>query len=250
MSDRVDILCVAAHPDDAELYCSGTLLATMDRGGTFAICDVTAGERGSRGNRETRAEETAEANRRLRLVPQRRWCLEIPDGGISATPEHVSQLVVAIRHFMPAILLIPSPEDRHPDHGRTYQLAHEAWFNAGLRTIITDHDNASQTPHRPAHLLTYDHSWESAPDIIVDISDQFERKLEVLGSYGSQFHLPGRDREERPVEPETFISGTSFMAYQIARMKRNGFQIGVEYGEAFHLVGSPVPFRDLRDLSI
>ncbi len=249
MSDHVDILCVAAHPDDAELYCGGTLLATADRGGSFAICDLTAGERGSRGSRQTRGSETREANRQLGLDETRRLNLEIPDGSVRTTEENITRLVEAIRHFSPDILLIPSSEDRHPDHGNAHRLAHEAWFNAGLIAVETRRDGKAQQPARPRYLLTYDHVYESDPDIVVDITAQFERKLGALRAYGTQFTLPGSVEAESDL-PQTLISGTDFFEYIVARMRRNGFRIGTTYGEGFHLVGSPVPFADLRSLSL
>lgn len=250
MSDHVDILCVAAHPDDAELYCAGTLLATTDREGSFAICDVTAGERGTRGSRQTRAAETREANRRLGLSETRRVNLGVPDGSIRTSSENISRLVETIRHFSPDILLIPSPEDRHPDHGNTHRLAHEAWFNAGLTGVKTERYGEPQVPTRPRHLLTYDHLYENEPDIIVDISAQFERKIAALGAYGTQFTIPGSESEGTGDEPQTLISGTDFFEYIVARMRRNGFRIGTSYGEGFHLVGSPVPMADLRSLAV
>lgn len=250
MSATVDILCVAAHPDDAELHCGGSLLRTAALGGSFAICDLTEGERGTRGTRQTRSAETEEACRRMGLDRSRRVNLAIPDGGITATPEHLTRLVRTIRHFRPSILLIPSPDDRHPDHGAAHRLAREAWFNAGLRGVASETDGRPQEAFRPGTLLTYDHAWEREPDVVVDISDVFERKLDLLAAYGTQFSVPGRDRGDRmgSEEPETFISGENFMSYMIARMRRYGFQIGAEYGEAFHLPSGPVGLDDLRNL--
>ena len=249
MNEKVDILCVAAHPDDAELYCSGTLMATAERGGSWAICDLTAGERGSRGSVEIRRDETIEANRRMGLPEHRRLNLGLPDGSIRLTEVSISRLVEAIRHFSPDILLIPSPADRHPDHGNAHRLGHEAWFNAGLVAVETSFQGEGQSPWRPRHLLTYDHVFESEPDIIVDISSTFQRKVEALAAYGTQFTLPGKERSEEAGRG-TLISGTDFFEFIVARMRRNGFRIGAEYGEGFHLVGSPVPMNDLRALDI
>ena len=247
MRDRVDILCIAAHPDDAELHCGGTLLATAAQGGTFAICDVTAGERGTRGSAETRRRETEEACRRMGLEGSRRVNLGIPDGSIRITEENITRLVTTIRHFAPDILMIPSAEDRHPDHGNTHRLAREAWFNAGLPAVTTTLDDIEQKPHRPGTLLYYDHAWEGEPDVIVDISPYFDRKLDALAAYGTQFHVPGRDDTGDSIEgPATFISGPEFMTYMVARMRRYGFMIGTEYGEAFHHPTSPVPLNDIR----
>lgn len=249
MNEKVDILCIAAHPDDAELHCGGTLLATAAQGGTFAICDLTAGERGTRGSAETRREETAEACRRLGLQSSRRVNVGMPDGSIRITEENIARLVTTIRHYAPSILLIPSAEDRHPDHGNAHRLAREAWFNAGLPAVRTTREETEQEPHRPPVLLYYDHAWEREPDVIVDISQQIDRKLDALAAYGTQFQVPGREPEQSDTEgPATFISGPEFITYMIARMRRYGFMIGREYGEAFHHPTSPIPLKDIRTL--
>lgn len=249
MSEKVDILCIAAHPDDAELHCGGTLLATAAHGGTFAICDLTAGERGSRGSAETRREETGEACRRLGLESSRRVNLGIADGAIRITEENITRLVTTIRQFAPSVLLVPSADDRHPDHGNAHRLAREAWFNAGLPAVRTTREGTEQESHRPQVLLYYDHAWESEPDVIVDVSQHIDRKLDALAAYGTQFQVPGRGREGNDFEgPATFISGPEFMTYMIARMRRYGFMIGAEYGEAFHHPASPIPLKDIRTL--
>lgn len=247
----VDILVIAAHPDDAELHVGGTIIRTIDRGGRVAICDLTRGERGTRGSAELRAAETAGANGSLGIDPADRVNLGIPDGDIRITPDNLLRLITVIRRARPDILLIPSDDDRHPDHGNASALAREAWFNAGLRAVITEDAGVPQEAHRPARLITFDHAWESEPEFIVDISEQFERKLAALAAYGSQFRMPGKgdDQESGAAdEPETFISTHDFMEYMIARMRRLGFRIGVRYGEGFRQIDSPIKVNDLRDL--
>ena len=246
-----DILAIAAHPDDIELYVSGSLMRTAEHGGSFAICDLTRGERGTRGSVETRNQETAAANKVLGIDASYRWNLAMPDGGIRISEESVLHLVQAIRYFRPRILLFPSASDRHPDHENAHRLAREAWFNAGLHAVETTYENQTQEPHRPDIQLTFCHVWEFEPDIIVDISNQFDRKLKAIAAYSSQFTFPGitaTDNELDSQEPETLISGTDFTQYLIARMRRWGFMIGTEYGEGFQKLGSPIKLNDLQDL--
>ena len=244
----VDILAVVAHPDDAELNIAGTLLRTADQGGSFAICDLTRGERGTRGSAALRAEEADNANAALDIDTDRRWNLEIPDGDIQITPENVNKLVRAVRHFRPSILIFPWTQDRHPDHENTHRLTREAYFNAGLTAVqTTGIDGNPQLPHRPKRLHTFFHTWETKPDFIVDISNQFERKLQAIAAYESQFTLPNRGPSQTSSqEPATFISGEDYMEAIIARMRHWGFMIGVKYGEAFRTVGSPLKVSDLR----
>lgn len=244
----VDILAVVAHPDDAELNIAGTLLRTADLGGSFAVCDLTRGERGTRGSAQLRAEETANANTALGLDENMRWNLGIPDGDIRITQENLSKLVRTIRHFRPSILIFPWSEDRHPDHENTHQLVREAYFNAGLTAVETfGPDGTAQDPHRPERLHTFFHTWEAKPDFIVDISDQLERKLQAIAAYSSQFTVPNlRQAGSVTNQPETFISGQDYMEAIIARMRHWGFMIGTKYGEAFRTVGSPLKVSDIR----
>lgn len=243
----IDILAIVAHPDDVELHIAGTLLRTADLGGSFAICDLTQGERGTRGSATLRSQETERANRALGIDSSLRWNLGIPDGDIRVVPENVNKVVRAIRYFRPSIILFPTPQDRHPDHQNAHRLVHEAWFNAGLRAVITEHEGEEQTPFRPERGYMFFHAWEGTPDFIIDVSDQFERKLEAIAAYSSQMTVPGRSVADNSGEPQTFISGEGFMEYIIARMRRWGFMIGAQYGEGFVTIGNPLKVRDLRD---
>jgi bacillithiol biosynthesis deacetylase BshB1 len=241
----IDILAIAAHPDDVELNIAGTLLSARDAGHTIAICDITEGERGSRGSMELRREETRRANRVLGIGEDLRWNLKITDGDIQLTKENVTRLVTALRHFRPKIVLFPWERDRHPDHEHTNRLVREAYFDAGLRNVLTEWEGLPQQPHRPDRLYTFMQAYERTPDFIVDVSAQFERKLDAIAAYSSQFTVPGRIPEDRLGEPETFISQASFMEFYIARMRHWGFMIGTDYGEAFCTVSGPLKISDL-----
>ncbi len=240
-----DILVVAAHPDDAELNVGGTILRHVDAGRSVAICDLTRGERGSRGSADLRAAETMRANRALGIADDMRWNLGIPDGDIRATPETTLSLVRAIRHFRPTVLLLPWDHDRHPDHEDANRLARRACFDAGLTHVESTHDGRTQSPHRPERMYCFMQAYEREPDFVVDISDQFDRKLDAIAAYASQFTVPGRSVPEDEGGPETFISRAEFMEAFIARMRHWGFMIGRTYGEAFCTVNGPVELTQL-----
>lgn len=242
-----DILAIAAHPDDIELNVAGTLLKSRDAGRTIAICDLTAGERGSRGSAELRRRECASASAVLGVDVSTRWNLGIPDGDIALTKANMLKVVRAIRHFRPTVLLFPGERDRHPDHEHAHRLVREAYFDAGLRHVQSEHDGVSQSPHRPERIYTFVQRYEREPDFIIDISEQFDRKLEAIGAYESQFTIPGRERQVRDGEPETFISSPEFMEYYIARMRQWGFLVGGRYGEGFNTVSGPVKVEGLME---
>jgi bacillithiol biosynthesis deacetylase BshB1 len=241
----VDILAIAAHPDDIELNIAGTLLKARDAEYSIALVDLTEGERGSRGSRELRRDETRCANQVLGIDESMRWNLGLPDGDIDVSKENALKVVQVIRHFRPRIILFPWERDRHPDHEHTHRLVREAYFDAGLRHVETEHEGRPQLPYRPAQMYTFMQAYEKTPDFIIDISAQFERKLDAIAAYSSQFTVPGRTIEERAGEPETFISHSKFMDYYIARMKHWGFLIGAEYGEGFCTVSGPLRVNDL-----
>jgi len=242
----VDILTIAAHPDDIELNVAGTLLKALDNGRTIGLCDVTAGERGSRGSAEIRAAETRAANRVFGIDDELRWNLGIPDGDVRITTENITSVVRAIRYFRPSVLLLPWHHDRHPDHEAVHQLVRRAYFDAGLVNVETEWNGTAQEPHRPTRLFTFFQSYEARPDFIVDVSDQFERKLDAIAAYSSQVSVPGRT-EPHSDGVRTFISGPDFMEFIVARMRHWGFMIGTRYGEAFGTVGMPVAVRNLMD---
>lgn len=236
----VDLLAIVAHPDDAELGVAGVLLKQADRGGSFAIVDLTRGERGTRGSAELRTEETRRANAILGIDEGRRWNLEIPDGGIADTDEHIARVVRAIRYFRPRTLLFPWREDRHPDHQDAHRLIHRSLFEAGLTARVTEHDGRRQEPFRPSRSYCFFHTYETTPMLVVDISEQLERKLEAIAAYGSQFTVPGRTSRFDTHQPHTFISGEGYVESLIARMRHWGFMAGVPFAEAFMTLNGPV----------
>jgi bacillithiol biosynthesis deacetylase BshB1 len=179
---HVDVLAIAAHRDDVELTCGGTLLKAVRNGHTTAIIDLTQGETGTRGSAALRAEEASRAAELLGVSA--RINLGFPDAAIVNTPETRAELARAIRRFTPGIVIAPSPAGRHPDHRVTAELVRDAAFIAGLAKV--DPSVPAHRPRKVVHCITYreDHV---KPTFVVDISDVFEEKLEAIRAYGSQF---------------------------------------------------------------
>jgi bacillithiol biosynthesis deacetylase BshB1 len=178
----VHLLAIAAHRDDVELTCAGTLIKAADAGYTTGILDLTAGESGSRGSATLRGEE-AERAAQLMGVTERRNA-GLPDARLANTDEARRVVVEQIRHFAPRTVILPYPIGRHPDHRVSSELARDACYLAGLSRY-----DAHGTPHRP-HKILYALAYREdpvKPTFVVDISDQFERKLAVIRCYASQF---------------------------------------------------------------
>jgi len=179
---KVDVLAIAAHPDDVELICGGTLIRVQMLGRATGIVDLAAGEMASRGTPQLRAEEAGRAGRVMGVSVREN--LGVPDGGIVNTPANRAKLAVAIRRLQPKIVMTHSLYGRHPDHPIVAQLVRDACFVAGLKMI-----EPSVPAHRPLkvlHALSYRED-NQKPTFVVDISDAFERKLEAIGCYASQF---------------------------------------------------------------
>jgi len=215
----LDVLAAAAHPDDIELTCAGTLIKLAKRGYRTGVIDLTRGEMGTRGTPEERSEEAAEAAKIMGLAV--RDNAGLPDGRLTHDWEMKSTLIKALRKYRPKLWIIPCTDDRHPDHAAVGQAAQDAAFLAGLRKIDTGHE-----PFRPTWTLHYFCRWEHSVSFIVDVSDVFETRLEAIRAYRSQFD-PGAEG------PKTFISRPQFLEGIIARAKYYGSKIEAAYGEPF-----------------
>jgi bacillithiol biosynthesis deacetylase BshB1 len=179
---RIDLLAVAAHRDDVELTCGGTLIAAARQGYGTAVIDLTAGEMGTRGSAALRGEEAARAAEILGL--QARDSLGLPDAGIENTPATRELLARAIRRFQPRVVIAPALEGRHPDHRVTAQLVRDACFVAGLGKVAPD--VPKHRPHKVVHCITYRQDFVK-PTFVVDVSDVFEQKMAAIQCYDSQF---------------------------------------------------------------
>lgn len=243
MIQKVDILVFAAHPDDAELACSGTILKHIKLGKKVAIVDLTAGELGTRGTVEIRAQESAAATQLLGLTA--RYNAGLADGFFESDKEHCLILAKYIRYFQPEIVLCNAINDRHPDHGRGSELASRACFLSGLRKIETAWEGENQIAWRPKNVYHYIQDRYIEPDFIVDISEFWDQKLACIQAFKSQFYNPETTTNRE--EPETYISGKSFLLSVESRTRQFGHAIGVEYGEGF-TKEKQIGVKDLFDL--
>jgi bacillithiol biosynthesis deacetylase BshB1 len=217
----VDLLAIAAHRDDVELTCSGTLIKAVTLGRRTAVIDLTQGEAGTRGSAELRATEASRAAEIMGLTA--RVNLGFPDAALVNTPETRIALARAIRRFQPRVVIAPARDGRHPDHHTAAQLVRDACFMAGLEKVAPD--VPKHRPHKLVHCLTYreDHI---KPTFVVDISDAFEQKLDAIRCYASQFDgvIQGG---------EVFPNGEPL--YDVVRFQaaHYGSLIRVRYGEPF-----------------
>ena len=223
----LDFLSFAAHPDDAELSMGGTIAKMIDTGKSFGIIDLTEGELGTRGNKETRKLEASEASKILGITVREN--LEFPDGNIFVNEEYTIKIIQIIRKYRPKIIFAPYFNDRHPDHIEASKLIKRAMFLSGLPKIETKIDNETQEAFRPKKLFYFIQTYEFDPTFIVDISDTFEKKVKSMRAYKTQFH----NEDVQDSEPKTFISDPEFLKYLEARSKTFGFKIGKKYGEPF-----------------
>ncbi len=223
--NQIDVLAIGAHPDDVELSAAGTLLKHRAMGYSTGIIDLTQGELGSRGTKETRKAEAEAAAKILGLSA--RVNLKMADGFFTHSEENLLLLVQQIRRFKPEIVLLNAVTDRHPDHGRGSKLASEACFLAGLRRIETSWEGEEQEAHRPKAVYHYIQDRYLKPDFVVDVTDFVEQKFDSIKAYKTQFWDPNSS------EPKTPISGEEFFEFLRGRMAEFGRSMGAQYAEGF-----------------
>ncbi|GAC1516039.1 MAG: bacillithiol biosynthesis deacetylase BshB1 [Gemmatimonadaceae bacterium] len=234
---RVDILAIAAHRDDIELTCGGTLIKARKQGHRTAVLDLTAGEMGTRGSADLRAAEAAQAAEILGV--DARENLGFPDAGITNTPATRATLAVAIRRFTPRVVIAPATQGRHPDHRVTAELVRDACFVAGLAKI-----EPSIPKHRPlkvVHCVTYREDF-AKPTFVVDITDELEQKLDAIRCYGSQF-------DGAIQAGEVFPNGDSLYEVVRQRAAHYGSFIRRRYGEPF-ITAETMRVDDLMSLEV
>lgn len=215
----LDILAIAAHPDDVEQTCGGTLIRMAEQGYRTGVLDLTAGDMGSRGTPEIRMKEADAAGNTMGLAW--RGNLRLPDARLENTVTVRMTLAVEIRNLRPRVVILPYWEARHPDHYRAGEIAFEACFLAGLRKL--DEETA---PHRP-HKILYSSLYANVtPSFVVDISGQFERRMASLFCYESQYGASDQASDLFPDQTEI-----RERLGAIARFYGN--LIGVKYGEPF-----------------
>jgi bacillithiol biosynthesis deacetylase BshB1 len=217
----VDLLAVGAHPDDVELTCGGTLVKAGRGGYRTAVIDLTGGESGTHGSEAVRADEAAAAAKVLGLSA--RVGAELPDARLHNTDDSRRVVVELIRRLRPRVVILPYPIGRHPDHRVASELGRDASYLAGLKNYPAD-----GTPHRPGKVLYTLAFREDAvkPTFVVDISGEFETKLEAIRCYRSQF-------DGKMAAGEVFPAGDDI--YENVRMHcaRYGSLIRTSYGEPY-----------------
>jgi bacillithiol biosynthesis deacetylase BshB1 len=224
---KLDILVIAAHPDDAELSCAGTILSHISQGRKVGIIDLTQGELGTRGTAQTRQQEATEAAQIMGVDVREN--LKFRDGFFSNDEKHQLEVIKTIRKYQPDIVLTNAIRDRHPDHAKSAALVNTSCFLAGLKRIETSIVGENQTAWRPKNVYYFIQSDYIQPDFVIDISNFWEQKVEAIKAYKTQFHVS----EESAKGEQTFISTPEFFYFLEARAREYGQAIRVKYGEGF-----------------
>jgi N-acetylglucosamine malate deacetylase 1 len=234
----LDVLAIAAHRDDVEQTCGGTLLKMAQREQRTGILDLTQGEMGTRGTAEDRAREAAEAARILHA--SFRHALDIPDGRVENTWENRLKIARVVREQRPRVVILPYWQGRHPDHYTCSTLGYEACFLAGLSKLALQNEAMKHsaaageprpnvdplTPHRPFKIIYASLYYDIRPTFVVDITEQFEARLESIYAYKSQFTDQHVGRSDFPAHAEIRERVTTMARYY-------GMLAGVKYAEPF-----------------
>ena len=222
---KLDILVFGAHPDDVELGCSGTILASIATGNTVGIIDLTKGELGTRGTATIRLQEAKVATKILGV--KIRENLNLADGFFEINKKTILKVIEKIRQYQPSIVICNAPTDRHPDHGRASKLIYESFFLAGLSKIDTTNKNRKQEAWKANYLFNYIQDKYLEPNFLIDISPYIEKKIQSIKAYQSQFHNPNFKGAS------TYISSPKFLSSITDRNSLFGKRIGVAYAEGF-----------------
>ena len=216
---RADVLAIAAHRDDVEQTCGGTLLRMAARGLRTAILDLTQGESGTRGTAEERAREAEEAARLLGVGW--RQALSLPDGAIENTLQNRLEIVRVLRLLRPRVVILPYWQARHPDHATVATLGYDACFLSGLRKVDTDAD-----PHRPFKIVYASLYADVRPSFVVDITPFIEQRHLALMAYQSQY-------ANQAAGSALFVPEEEIRERTQAEARHYGLLAGVRYGEPF-----------------
>lgn len=240
---KLDLLAFAAHPDDVELSCCGTLMKEISNGKKVGIVDLTEGELGSRGTVDTRYKESALSNKILGV--EIRDNLKLSDGFFKNNKEEQLKVIQAMRKYRPEIIFSNAVFDRHPDHGKGADLLRDCFFLSGLRKIETFLDGEKQEPWRPKLHYHYIQDQYIEPDFVIDVSEYWEKKKQAILAFNTQF---SENEKSNDLEPQTYISTPHFMKFIEARSREFGHRIGAEHGEGY-TVERTVGVKSIFDLS-
>ena len=219
---QIDVLAIAAHRDDVEQTCGGTLLVQQSLGWRTGILDLTRGEMGTRGSAEDRSAEAAEAARILRV--SHREALDLPDGNVQNTPENRLKIAAVLRRLRPRVVILPYWQGRHPDHYTASTLGYEACFAAGLARLDLSAEHGA--PHRPFKILYASLYADVRPTFVVDISAHIETRLQSLLAYRSQYG-------NQTAGAGLFVPEEEIRERTFATARHYGLLAGIRYAEPF-----------------
>lgn len=223
---KLDILAIGAHPDDVELGCGGTLAKEIINGKKVGILDLTRGELGTRGTAQTRDVEAQDAAKILGV--QVRENMEFADGFFMNDKKHQLEIIKMIRKYKPEIIICNAIDDRHIDHGKGSKLVSDACFLSGLIKVETkDENGTTQETWRPKQVYHYIQWKNLEPDIVVDVSECIEVKLNAVLAYKTQFYDKNSNEPETPISSKNFTDSIMYRARDLGRL------VGVEYAEGF-----------------
>jgi N-acetylglucosamine malate deacetylase 1 len=236
---KLDILAIGVHPDDVELSASGTLLRHIAQGKKVGLLDLTRGELGTRGNAQLRTIEAQASAQKMGAMVREQ--LDLADGFFQHTEANLLKIIQILRKYQPEIVLANAITDRHPDHGRAAKLVSEACFLSGLVKIETKSAGKIQAPWRPKNSYHYIQDRALQADLVVDVTEYMDKKLELIFTFKSQFYDPNSS------EPMTPIASKDFIEYVRGRDSTYGRLMGVAYAEGFTVARAP-GVNDLFDL--
>ena len=236
---KLDILAFGAHPDDTELGCSGTLIKHVGQGYKVGVVDITEGQLGSRGSVALRYKEAEHAAKIQGLSA--RDNLKLKDGWFEHNRESVSLVIQKIRQYQPDIVLANAINDRHPDHGRAAKLVAEACFYSGLVKIKSEFEGKAQKEWRPKAVYHYIQDFHIEPDFVIDISEEWNAKIEAIMAFSSQFYNPSSNEKETPISSKSFLDTLG------GKSRLFGRPINAEYAEGF-TTSRYIGVNDLFDL--
>jgi bacillithiol biosynthesis deacetylase BshB1 len=233
----VDVLAIAAHPDDAEITCGGLMIKMADLGYQTGVLDLTRGEMGTRGTPETRKSEAEAAGRIMGLCVRENAGL--PDSRLAVTDETRVAVATFVRRLRPKLVILPPGDQRHPDHNAAGEIGYAGMWAAGLKQFAV-----AGEPHRPERILYATSFHQRRPSFYVNVTEQFERKLKAVAAYESQFDKEG---------PGIFAPDQNLMEYMTFWARSYGSRSGVKYAEPYALRESiriDDPVKELKLKSI
>jgi bacillithiol biosynthesis deacetylase BshB1 len=223
---NLDLLAIAAHPDDVELTCGGTLLKMAQRGYKTGILDLTAGEMGTRGTPETRTKEAARAAKILSV--KWRGTLGVPDSDVQPSRQHKLRLAAVIRQLRPKTVILPYWEARHPDHYHASTLGYEGCFLAGLKQLPLEGE-----AFRPFKILYSISYADVRPTFVVDVTAQYEQRRKAILAFASQFRPKKSESSKNYKKHQVFLAIDRLEDQMNLLARHYGEMIGVKYGEPF-----------------